>query len=163
MRQPDGWLGSRFVYGREWTSADAAARRGAAAPTTTTTTTTLAQRKPAKPTPPPGPPPTGSRQWAAQLIAKYGTEIGTDFMRRDLSLADAAKEHGAKLAKAEADKHAAQMAELAKLNAEHDRLTAELARRERPRHLGVRFAQPACRPFGKHAQRPGGPDHPTAA
>jgi hypothetical protein len=103
-----------------------------------------------KPSPPPGPPATGSQKWAAELIAKYGKADGVKYMTRELSLADAAKEH------------AAQLAKLAELKAEHSRLTAELARQERRKQgKGVRFAQ-VCRIGGKHPQRPKPPSKPAA-
>jgi hypothetical protein len=121
--------------------------------------------KPAKPSPPPppGPPAKGSREWAAQLLRRYGEAEGVDYMTRELSLADAAKEHAAKRAKAEAEKHDAFIKERDRLDGEIAQLNRELARRERPRQLGVRIA-PGMRLFGnKHAQRPGGPERPTAA
>lgn len=152
-------LGTWLGYGREWTAADADKRRAA------TKAATLSQSKraaPAKPSPPPGAPVTGSRAWGKALITRYGQTDGVDYMQRELSLADAAKEHRAKLAQAASEREADFIKTRDRLDAEIAAAKAELARRERRQGKGVRFAQSVCRPFGKHPQRPGGPDRPAA-
>jgi hypothetical protein len=76
---------------------------------------------PAKPT---GPHTVGSRDWAAELIRLYGQARGVEFMRREVTLAQAAAEHSAAAEKAWREKVNLQKAEIA-------RLEADLAKQER--------------------------------